>query len=137
LGKSAGSSSPVSLPRLLAHARRASRRAYAPYSGFAVGAAIEDVRGRCYLGANIENAAFPLGVCAERVAITEWRAAGGAPIRRIVVSTGRPTPTPPCGLCRDALLRWAPEAEVYLAFLGSYHGPFSPSEWLPGGAEGR
>jgi len=124
---------------LVRAARRAARRAYAPYSRFAVGAALRDARGEVFAGANLENAAYPLGICAERVALLLWRAGGSAPITEVVIYTRTRAPTPPCGLCRQALLRWAPHARVYLTFDGGVRGAFHAGEWLPAGEvpEGR
>ncbi len=116
---------------LIGSARAAARRAHAPYSGFRVGAALRDARGRIFAGTNIENACYPLGICAERATLLAWRAAGGAAIREFAIVTPSSNPAPPCGLCRDALLRWAPEAAVYLANGRQVVGPFHPRDWLP------
>lgn len=122
---------PATLATLVDRARRASRRAHARYSGFTVGAALEDARGRCFEGANMENASYPLGVCAERVALMQWRFNRGAGIRTIVIFTPTETPTPPCGWCRDALLRWAPGASVYLASQAGLSDRLEVSALLP------
>jgi len=111
------------IPQLVREARSAARRAYAPYSEFRVGAVLEDASGSLYHGANIENASYPLGFCAERVALLHWRSEGRDLIRRAVVFVDTPEPIPPCGLCRDALRRFAPEAEVYLATRREWVGP--------------
>ena len=120
---------------LVAAARGAQRRAHAPYSQFRVGAALRDASGTVFLGANQENAAYPLGVCAERVALAQWRADRGAPIVAIVIFTRTSTPTPPCGLCRDALLRFAAGAEICLATPTGRLGPGSAADWLPSAPE--
>lgn len=95
-------------------ARLASQSAYARYSRFRVGAVLIDQAGRRYPGMNIENAAYPLGVCAERLALLRWRAAAGAAIRRVVIFTPTRRTTSPCGLCRHALLHWAGGADLVL-----------------------
>lgn len=118
--------------RLARAARAAARRAYAPYSGFHVGAALLDAAGRIFVGANIENAAYPLGICAERTAIQRWRSDGGCELEAVVVFTDTEVPTPPCGLCREALRRWAPRARLYLAFRDGLAGPSRPDDWLAG-----
>ena len=113
-------------------AARAARRAWAPYSTFRVGAAILDDRGEMYTGANLENAAYPLGICAERAALLAWRVAGGGTITDVVIHTDTEVPTPPCGLCRDALARWSPGARVYLHCRAGLSSPRGPADWLPG-----
>jgi len=121
---------PREMASLARAAMQAARRAHAPYSGFRVGAALRDASGQVFLGANLENASYPLGVCAERVALLAWRADGGAPIRTVVVATPTDRPTPPCGLCRTALAAWAPDAEVFLAYRGGLSGPVRAADWL-------
>ena len=121
-----------SIHRLVRAARRAARGAYAPYSEFRVGAAILDVEGRVFAGANIENAAYPLGICAERTALQLWISERGAMIEAVVVYSDTPAPTPPCGLCREALRRWAGSARLYLAYRDGTAGPSRPAEWLTG-----
>ena len=118
-------------PELLRAARAAAGRAYAPYSGFRVGAAALDSRGVIFRGANVENASFPLGICAERVALQSWRQEGGTEIRAIAIYAGTMHPIPPCGACRDAILKWAPAAAVYLICAAGTSGPFDPARWLP------
>ena len=125
--------------RLLKAAREALHLSYSPYSHFAVSTALLDATGEIFVGANIENAAYPLGLCAERVALTAWRARGGKTIRAAVIASKTPRPAPPCGLCRDALLALAPNAAVYLAGPRGLRGPFAPRDWLrsPGASATR
>jgi cytidine deaminase len=92
---------------LLAAARRARENAYAPYSGFQVGAAVESDVGR-FAGANVENAAYPTGTCAERNAAGAAVSAGARRIGAIVVTTFAERPTPPCGQCRQFLHEFGP-----------------------------
>jgi cytidine deaminase len=89
--------------------------AYAPYSGFGVGAAVLAGSGRIFTGCNVENASYGLCICAERVAIGTMIASGEREIRAIAVVTGAPTPTPPCGMCRQVLAEFAQDVPVYLA----------------------
>lgn len=92
----------------LADAARAARsRAYAPYSHFAVGAALLDERGRIHTGCNVENAAYPQGLCAEAVAIGQMVLAGGRRIVAAVVAGEAPQPVTPCGGCRQKLREFA------------------------------
>ncbi|MBE7618859.1 cytidine deaminase [Gluconacetobacter entanii] len=81
--------------------------AHAPYSGFAVGAAVEDGDGRIFAGCNVENAAYPEGTCAEAGAIAAMVAAGGRSLRRVVVCGGGPQPCFPCGGCRQKIREFA------------------------------
>jgi cytidine deaminase len=84
------------------------------YSGFAVGAAIEDEHGAVWTGANVENASWTLGLCAERVAIFYAVTHGAGAFRRIAVVTDTPEPTSPCGACRQILHELAPAAEIVM-----------------------
>jgi cytidine deaminase len=92
---------------LLDAARRARANAYAPYSDFPVGAAVETDAGR-FSGANVENAAYPTGICAERSAAVAAVSAGARRIAAIVVTTLAEHPTPPCGQCRQFLSEFGP-----------------------------
>ncbi|MBK8231691.1 MAG: cytidine deaminase [Candidatus Eisenbacteria bacterium] len=119
------------LRQLVRAARGAARLRHAPYSEFPVGVAILDSAGSIWVGANIENAAYPLGCCAERVGLLRWRAALGPPIRALVIASDAEPPASPCGVCRDALLANCPEAVVYLSGSNVTLGPFRAAEWLP------
>ncbi|WP_164730622.1 cytidine deaminase [Pelagibacterium montanilacus] len=84
-------------------AEAARARAHAPYSGFSVGAAILADDGRIYAGCNVENAAYPLGNCAEPSAISAMVMGGGHRIMRIYVTGPGQTPVTPCGGCRQRI----------------------------------
>lgn len=101
------------LQHLLRLAREAAGRAYAPYSRFPVGAALLTEDGRMFVGCNVENAAYPLGLCAERSAVSAMVVGGGGRIQAAVVYTPTPTPASPCGACRQVLHEFGPEATVY------------------------
>lgn len=110
---------------LLALARRARENAYAPYSGFAVGAALLGADGRVYTGCNVENAAYPVACCAERTALFHAVAEGAREFAAIAVAGGRigdnaEASCPPCGVCRQALAEFCdPETfRVYLVAPG-------------------
>ena len=89
--------------RLVSAARAARGRAYAPYSHFAVGAALLDEQGRVHAGCNIENAAYPQGLCAEAAALAHLVTAGGKRILAAVVVGEAAQPVTPCGGCRQKL----------------------------------
>ncbi|MCS7021961.1 MAG: cytidine deaminase [Gemmataceae bacterium] len=88
--------------------------AYAPYSGLAVGAAVETADGQIFAGCNVENASYGLTLCAERNALAQAVARGQRGICRVVVVADTTQPLAPCGACRQWLWELAPAAEVIL-----------------------
>jgi cytidine deaminase len=101
---------------MLALARQALANAHAPYSRFRVGACLRAASGRLYAGCNVENAAYPVGQCAEATAIGAMIAAGERGIVEAVVVTEGPEPCPPCGRCRQQLAEFArADTPVHLA----------------------
>ena len=97
------------LDALLAAARAAQARAYAPYSRFRVGAALRDERGAVHAGCNVENAAYPVGTCAEAGALAAMVLAGGGRIAEIVVVGDGEALVTPCGACRQRLREFGAE----------------------------
>ena len=101
--------------QMLALLRQAMERAYAPYSGFAVGAVVRGASGSLYAGCNVENAAYPQGQCAEASAIGVMIAGGGRRIVAIAVAGPEGKPCPPCGGCRQRIREFAgPDTPILL-----------------------
>lgn len=98
---------------LIEGAKKAQASAYAPYSKYLVGAALLTNSGKIYLGANVENAAYPDSICAERVAVFKAVTEGERSFQAIAVVT-RDGGTP-CGSCRQVLAEFAPQAHVLIA----------------------
>ena len=115
---------------LIAHAAEFRSRAYAPYSGFAVGAALLGKSGRVYGGVNVENAAYPVGICAERTAIAAAVTAGERAFEAIAIIADSPAPCAPCGMCRQMLAEF-PLARVILANTAGVVHVLTPAELLP------
>src|SRR5262245_39795408 len=100
--------------RELAEAARAlSRQAYCPYSRFPVGAVVLTEDGKIFGGCNVENASYGATMCAERNAVFQAVASGQRRVRAVVVYTPTPVPAPPCGLCRQVIHEFGPDAEVF------------------------
>jgi homotetrameric cytidine deaminase len=128
----AHAATPVPDPELLAMARAAARNAYAPYSRFPVGAAVRTTDGRRFAGANVENAAYPQGQCAEASALGAFVAGGGGTLAEIVVAAPADSLVTPCGGCRQRLREFTPDdAPIHLADLERVKRTTSLGELLP------
>jgi cytidine deaminase len=117
---------------LLTAARQVREHAHAPYSKFKVGAALLDEQGRIHAGCNVENAAYPQGLCAEAGALAHLVAAGGTRIAAVVVVGEGAQPCTPCGGCRQKLREFArDDTPVIVADLQSVRARFTLGQLLP------
>ncbi|MBN1483344.1 MAG: cytidine deaminase [Chloroflexia bacterium] len=117
---------------LIQAALEARRQAYAPYSGFAVGAALQTASGEIFVGCNVENASYGLSLCAERVALGCAIAAGQRDFVALAVIADTAVPTPPCGMCRQVMLEFNPNLRVVMANLRGQVRVTTAQELLPG-----
>ncbi|MCE4611007.1 MAG: cytidine deaminase [Desulfurococcales archaeon] len=120
---------------LLKEAVKASENAYAPYSGFHVGAAVRTCSGRVYSGANVENSSYGLTVCAERVAVFTAVSSGERCISEVLVYfRDSDYPLPPCGACLQVLSEFSEgDAKVYMVGRGGSIRVARLRELLPEG----
>lgn len=116
---------------LIAAAAIARQNAFAPYSHFPVGAALEAENGTIIFGCNVESASYGLTMCAERVAIFKGVSEGHQRFKRVAIVTETDAPTPPCGACRQLLWEFAPDAEVLIANLNGTLKRYTVRELLP------
>ncbi|HJQ19151.1 MAG TPA: cytidine deaminase [Gemmatimonadaceae bacterium] len=121
----------LELRTLLERAMGAMERAYAPYSSFHVGAALLGSDGSITEACNVENAAFPSGTCAERAALAGAVARGVRTFRSIAIATSADEPTPPCGMCRQALIEFSPELEIISVTRGGKEARWRLADLLP------
>ncbi|MFN8651154.1 MAG: cytidine deaminase [Gemmatimonadales bacterium] len=110
--------------QLRAAAVAARAQAYCPYSGYAVGAALEATDGRVFVGCNVENASYGVTLCAERSALTAAIAAGARQFRRIAIVAGSDPAVAPCGACRQMLSEFGTELVV------ESFGPAGSRRWI-------
>lgn len=120
------------LDEMIAVARAVRAAAYAPYSGFLVGCCIRGESGRLHAGANVENAAYPLGQCAEASAIGQMVAAGDKRIAEVVLVAEGPALCTPCGGCRQRLAEFgSPETPIHLCDAAGLRRSVTLGELLP------
>ena len=120
------------IERLFEAARAAQGKAHAPYSRFLVGAAVLDENGRVHAGCNVENAAYPLGLCAEANAIGEMVLQGGRRIAAMLVIGDGAGLVPPCGGCRQRMREFAgADTPVLVAGRDGVRARFTLGELLP------
>ena len=116
---------------LTREARAAMHHAYAPYSRFLVGAAIVADDGRVFAGCNVENASYPVGLCAERAAIGHAVSSGARRFTRLVVASSGAAPASPCGMCRQALAEFGLDLEITSVTEDGQERSWSLRELLP------
>lgn len=124
----------MSIDALIEAAESARNHAYAPYSGYSVGAALEDGEGRIWSGCNVENVSFGLTLCAERAAIARMVAEGGRAVRAIAVATV--DGGPPCGMCLQTLAEFSSDPDVVVVVAVDARGArrqYSLKELMPHG----
>ena len=117
--------------RLLKAAGQVRNRAYAPYSGFSVGAAILTGDDAVFTGCNVENGSYGLTICAERVALFKAVSEGSANLEAVALVTDTPEPVMPCGACRQVLAEFNPEMAVIAGTLQGKSVSRRLSELLP------
>ena len=105
--------------------------AYAPYSDFSVGAALELVDGRIFAGCNVENVSYGLTMCAERVALGAAVAAGNRDFSCLALVSDSTEPVLPCGACRQVLAEFSPALRILSRTVSGLSGSFMLSELLP------
>jgi cytidine deaminase len=117
---------------LIAAARAVRAHAHAPYSRFAVGAAVRDEHGRIHAGCNVENAAYPQGWCAETSAIAALVAAGGRRVTAVAVCAVADAPVTPCGGCRQKIREFAADdCPIFVADEHTLLARFTLGQLLP------
>ncbi len=119
------------IAHILAAAREVRLNAHAPYSGFAVGAAVLASSGCIYTGCNVENASYGLTICAERNAVAAAVAAGEKSLSAVAIIADASEPVPPCGACRQVLVEFAGDVPVIMENLSGQRRMLSLHELLP------
>lgn len=117
--------------KLLAEAKEARMKAYAPYSGYQVGAALLTSSGRIFRGANIENVSYGATICAERVAAVKAVSEGEDQFLALAVIADSEEPGSPCGICRQFLAEFAPKLPLIMGNLQGKVEVGSLDEYLP------
>ena len=117
--------------QLIQAATEARTKAYAPYSHFHVGAAVQTGSGSIFQGCNLENSSYSASICAERVALFNAYAHGERDVEAIAIVADTHAPCPPCGICRQVILELAGDIDVILANLTGDIRVFKASELLP------
>lgn len=122
---------PPQIAALIDAARAASHHAYAPYSGFPVGAAVLTESGVIVSGCNVENASYPLGSCAERNAIVRAVVGGMKRLHAVAIFTPTGEPVTPCGSCRQVIREFADDLPIYIECNGGHRVVHTLTALLP------
>jgi cytidine deaminase len=125
----------MSPEKLILYAQKAREMAYAPYSGFRVGAALLTEQGNVYTGCNVENSSYGLTVCAERVAIFNAVCAGERQFKALAICAGTKSFCSPCGACRQVLLEFGRDTEVYMSNDKGEYKLMTAAELMPAAFE--
>jgi len=118
-------------------AKEAMTKAYTPYSGFQVGAALLAKDGSVFLGCNVENASYGASICAERTAMTKAVSEGVRAFEKIAVVASSDDYASPCGICRQVIFEFMPEGEIILESKKEGIRVFAVKELLPFGFRGE
>jgi cytidine deaminase len=122
---------------LIEQALAARDAAYAPYSGYRVGAALRTADDRVFTGCNVENAAYSPSLCAERLAVAKAVEAGARELSAVAVATASAPPASPCGVCRQVLREFATDLVVLCVNPAGDLREFTLAELLPAGFSGE
>lgn len=125
----------MEIKSLIEKALVAQKNSYSPYSKFAVGACLLTKSGKIYCGTNIENASYPVGICAERVAMSKAISDGERDFDTIVITCDHDTYPYPCGMCRQFLSEFGKDLKVVVAKNINDYKVFKLDELLPNGFE--
>lgn len=106
-------------------------KAYAPYSNFKVGAAVEGSSGKIYGGCNVENTSYGVTICAERVAISKAISEGETEIKRMAVVTSSKDISLPCGACRQVLIEFGKKAQILCCDMNGVSEKYTAEELIP------
>jgi cytidine deaminase len=126
----------MNIDDLVQDARKIRERAYAPYSQFAVGAALRTASGRVFCGCNVENISFGLTICAERAAVLAAVTAGETDFVALAIVADSVHPVSPCGACRQVLAEFSATLSIRCSNLSGDHYDANLSELLPRAKEG-
>ncbi|MCF8010453.1 MAG: cytidine deaminase [Clostridiales bacterium] len=121
----------MDIVELIKYAEEASKKAYAPYSLFKVGAALLTSRDNIYAGCNVENTSYGLTICAERVAIFKAVSEGEQEFKALAVFSDSIDYCFPCGACRQVLIEFGSDMQVYMAGRSGKYKVMNISELMP------